>query len=117
MRSSSIRSASPAGHSDLPEFAEALSPIRERFRFSAEGRIPASLEDLEPAFHLGYEARRRFVRFAFSEIEPHLAAEWIATQRRSRLPWSVVRQAAFDAWQHRDELELRATRRSHSVDF
>jgi hypothetical protein len=89
----------------LPEFAEALAPLSERCRTEIAGFGQVALAELQPALHLGYEARRRFHRFPFSAIEPHLASEWSSTQRGSRLGWEDVRQTALRAWLHRDDLE------------
>lgn len=108
------RAASNPDRDLLPEFAEAREPFRKSFRCAIPGRGPIAFEELEPAFRLGYEARRRFSRFPFAAVEPHLAAEWSATQRRSRLDWDDVRHAALQAWIHRDELERRASRFPHA---
>ena len=102
--------STPSERNLLPEFDEAREPLRRAFRFAIPGRGLVAFEELEPAFRMGYEARRRFARFPFAAVEPHLASEWSATQRRSRLDWDDVRHAALQAWLHRDELERRASR-------
>jgi hypothetical protein len=58
-----------------------------------------SYEDFDPAYRLGYGARRRHPQHDFASLEAQLQQEWEASKGPSRLDWNRARHAVLRAWE------------------
>jgi hypothetical protein len=58
-----------------------------------------SYDDFDPAYRLGYNARRQHPELGFDRLETQLQREWAASKGLSRLDWSRARHAALRAWE------------------
>jgi hypothetical protein len=60
-------------------------------------------EEYRPAYQYGWEARTRYNRQTFEEVEPELERGWPEARGDSGLGWETARFAARDAWDRVDE--------------
>jgi hypothetical protein len=85
--------------------AEAINPTAEeaywrstyKTRPYVEPRI--DFEQYGPAYRFGWEARGRYGRQEFEEIEPALSRDWEHARGESSLDWPHAKQAVRDAWE------------------
>ncbi len=58
-----------------------------------------SYDDYDPAYRLGYGARRSHPDRDFDSLEADLKRDWEASKGLSRLDWNRARSAALRAWE------------------
>jgi hypothetical protein len=58
-----------------------------------------SYDDFDPAYRLGYNARRQHPETGFDTLEAQLQREWDTSKGPSRLDWNRARHAALRAWE------------------